>query len=88
MQEYERMTIAVVYTRSHCQPCKATIRALEASGAIYETEALEGHTERFKAMGYTQAPIVEVVESSEDGEELIERWGGFKPDKIKEYFTN
>lgn len=65
----------VVYTKAGCQPCKATVRALNALGISYNTKAIDELTAPFlRLSGHTTAPVVFAFGES---------WSGFQPDKIK-----
>lgn len=65
-----------VYTKSNCQPCKATKRFLDKNNIPYIEESLEDASvlESMKSMGFTSAPIVISGEES---------WSGFNPTKLK-----
>lgn len=66
-----------LYTKPACVQCKMTKRALDRAGLAYEMIDISLDTEALdyvKALGYLQAPVVEV-----DGE----HWSGFRPDRIQ-----
>lgn len=80
---------ALVYTKPGCQPCKATKRQLAALDANWEeVELTEEKASQFRSQGFLQAPIVEVYDAMDEFgvEELEERWSGFRPDMINDYF--
>jgi glutaredoxin-like protein NrdH len=67
-----------VYTRTVCQPCKATKRKLAKHHLAYteiNVDETEGAAEFLRAGGYTEAPVV----ITSDGDE----WTGFRPDLIE-----
>jgi glutaredoxin-like protein NrdH len=69
-----------VYTRDHCQPCKATLRKLEKHGLSYTTRNTshdEAAAQFLRDAGYKQAPVV----IASDGQE----WTDFRPDIIQAY---
>lgn len=70
------MTITV-YSKPGCQPCAATIRALEKAGLQYvrlditeDPSALEA----CRLLGYESVPVVVAGD---------DHWSGFRPDRIK-----
>ena len=66
-----------VYTKPACVQCNATKKALDRAGLAYEVVDVSIDTEArdyIVALGYLQAPVVEV-----DGE----HWSGFRPDRIQ-----
>lgn len=70
------MTVTV-YSKPSCPQCTYTIKALEKSGIEYRKVDVTLDADaaaRLKALGYTQAPVVEVGD---------EHWAGFRPDRIK-----
>lgn len=84
----------IIYTKSlsPCNQCDMTIRRAKAESVDYEvipgidTPEYADTLERFKALGLASAPIVEVVASDDAApREVLDRWAGFRPDKIKEY---
>lgn len=77
------MTITV-FENPGCVACRATQRQLGKFQLSFETVDLSVDTagrERMKALGYTSAPVVEVT----DGEQVLDQWMGYRPDKIKEW---
>lgn len=67
-----------LYTKPACMQCNATKRALDRAGVEYTTVDIsldEDAREYVLALGYLQAPVVEV-----DGV----HWSGFRPERIKE----
>lgn len=68
----------VVYSKESCVQCTATYRALDGEGIDYDVVMLEENPhliEGFRAENLLQAPIVDTG---------VEKWSGFRPDKIKE----
>lgn len=66
-----------VYTKPACMQCKATTKALEKAGLEYDLVDISVDDEArdyVLALGYLQAPVVEV-----DGE----HWSGFRPERIR-----
>ncbi|AIJ34131.1 MULTISPECIES: glutaredoxin-like protein NrdH [Corynebacterium] len=71
------MSSITVYTKPACMQCKATTKALDKAGLEYSLVDIsvdEEARDYVMALGYLQAPIVEV-----DGE----HWSGFRPDRIR-----
>jgi len=67
-----------LYSRTVCQPCKATKRKLEKHGLTYtelNVEENEAAAQFLRDAGYTEAPVV----ITSDGRE----WTGFRPDLIE-----
>ncbi|MGO4251259.1 glutaredoxin domain-containing protein [Paenarthrobacter sp. TAF1] len=67
-----------LYSRTVCQPCKATKRKLEKHGLAYtelNVEENESAAQFLRDAGYTEAPVV----ITSDGRE----WTGFRPDLIE-----
>lgn len=67
-----------VYTLPACVQCDSTKRWLTRNGVEYAEIGLQDAPEaleRFKSLGFTQAPIVEAGESV---------WSGFRMDKLTE----
>lgn len=67
-----------VYTKPACVQCSATIRALDRTGADYQTIDVSQDAaalEHVRELGYMQAPVVETQ---------TDHWSGFQPDKIRE----
>lgn len=66
----------VVYSRTGCQQCIATCRALGRRGIGYErvdVETTPGVAAEVEALGYTSLPVVVAG---------AETWAGFRPDRI------
>jgi len=66
-----------VYTKPACVQCTATKKALDKAGLEYTLVDISVDDEArdyVMALGYLQAPVVEV-----DGE----HWSGFRPDRIR-----
>ncbi len=67
-----------VYSKSNCQQCTATIRALNSAGINYQIIDLEEDTAalaKVKALGHYQAPVIIAGDM---------HWSGFQPGKIQE----
>jgi glutaredoxin-like protein NrdH len=65
-----------VYTKPGCQPCRATLRALQRAGIDYEAVdiTVDAETHDFvMSLGHLQAPVV--VGSDR-------HWSGHRPDHI------
>ena len=66
-----------LYTKPACVQCNATQKALDRAGLDYTMVAVSVDDEAREyvlALGYLQAPVVEV-----DGE----HWSGFRPERIR-----
>ena len=66
-----------VYTKPACMQCKATTKALEKAGLEYDLVDIsvdDQARDYVLALGYLQAPVVEV-----NGE----HWSGFRPERIR-----
>ncbi|MCZ9310203.1 glutaredoxin-like protein NrdH [Corynebacterium uberis] len=66
-----------VYTKPACMQCNATKKALDRAGLDYTLVDIsmdEEAREYVLALGYLQAPVVEV-----DGD----HWSGFRPERIR-----
>jgi glutaredoxin-like protein NrdH len=64
-----------VWELPNCSQCMMTKREFDKRGIIYTTRKLTPKaTDRFLALGFTSAPIVETD---------AKRWSGFRLDKIK-----
>lgn len=65
-----------VYSRPGCQPCNATVRALEKAGIDFVkldvTEDSDA-AEACQAFGYLSVPVVVAGD---------DHWSGFRPDRI------
>ncbi|MCA2016365.1 glutaredoxin-like protein NrdH [Vibrio tritonius] len=71
----------IVYSKSQCVQCAATVKSLEAKGIKHQVIDLTENHEAMKtvqAMGYRQVPVV--VAGSE-------HWCGFRPDMISRIFS-
>lgn len=67
-----------VYTKPACMQCRATSKALDKQGVVYELVDIsldDDARDYVMALGYLQAPVV-VTEDS--------HWSGFRPDLIKQ----
>jgi glutaredoxin-like protein NrdH len=74
------MPKVTVYTLPVCVQCDRTKKLLDREGIAYDVVDLAADpaaAAKFKEDGFLQAPIVVV---GNDGR----RWGGFRPDLIKE----
>ncbi len=68
----------IVYSKSQCVQCTATVKSLEAKGIKHKIIDLADDHEAMKtvqSMGYKQAPVV--VAGSQ-------HWCGFRPDMINQ----
>jgi glutaredoxin-like protein NrdH len=64
-----------VWELPNCSQCMMTKREFDKRGIIYTTRKLSPKaTDRFLALGFTSAPIIETD---------AKRWSGFRLDKIK-----
>jgi glutaredoxin-like protein NrdH len=65
----------VVWELPNCVQCRQTKREFDKRGIIYTTRKLTPKAaDKFLAMGFTSAPIIETD---------AKRWSGFRLDKIK-----
>lgn len=67
-----------VYSRTNCQPCKATKRKLGAAGLRFKeilTDENEEAAEFLRNAGYKETPVVRTSEGDE--------WHGYRPDLIE-----
>lgn len=74
-----------VYTKPRCVQCNATYKTLDGAGIKYESLDLSVNPEvleEMKALGHMSAPVVAIRDA--DGN-LVDSWGGFRPDKIEEH---
>lgn len=80
-----------LYSKPACVQCTATKRALDKAGLTYTTIDVsqdEAALERIMAMGFQQAPVMELDELVEDTQErgdgvaYTNMWSGFRPDLI------
>ncbi|MFW9042597.1 glutaredoxin-like protein NrdH [Corynebacterium striatum] len=70
-----------LYTKPACVQCNATKKALDRAGLEYTSVDVtldEEARDYVMALGYVQAPVVEV-----NGE----HWSGFRPERIKALAT-
>lgn len=70
-----------LYTKPACVQCNATQKALDRAGLDYtmvDVSVDDEAREYVLALGYLQAPVVEV-----DGE----HWSGFRPERIRGLVT-
>lgn len=82
----------VVYAKESCYPCAATRRALERAGLsrvdggggvagfVVRDLADEGNLDRARALGFSQAPVVE-VDCPPPG--VPRAWSGYRPDYLR-----
>lgn len=71
-----------VFTKSACQACEATKKALDRAGLDYDVIDVSDNLARQQALrecGFRQMPVVEVS----NGEDY-RSWEGFRPDLIKQ----
>lgn len=75
------MTIEI-YTKPNCVQCTATYKRLDSKGLEYtpvdilaDAKALE----YVKSEGFLQAPVAFVKDAAGN---IIDKWSGFRPDKI------
>ncbi|WGH20326.1 NrdH-like glutaredoxin [Arthrobacter phage MaGuCo] len=67
-----------LYSRDHCQPCKATVRKFNKHGIRFtekNTSRDEAAAQFLRDAGYTQAPVVILGDGTE--------WTDFRPDLIE-----
>ena len=72
-----------VYSKPRCPQCDATYRKLKALGVTHESVDVTqdaGSLAFIKGLGYSQVPVVAVKGSNGA---ILETWGGFRPDRIK-----
>lgn len=70
------MEAVIVYSKSSCQPCRQTKRALDKAGVKYSEVSLELHptvAQAFAAEGHLAAPVVVTP---------VGTWSGFQPSKL------
>ncbi|MBS9532398.1 glutaredoxin family protein [Mycobacterium sp. M1] len=68
----------IVLTKPHCQPCRATTRALAQAGIpfdVIDLTADDDGRQMVLDLGYSSAPVVVAGE---------EHWSGHRPDRISE----
>lgn len=71
--------MVTVYSRPACVQCNATYKKLDQLGVPYEVVNLEGNvtlTEKFKDMGFMQAPVIRGP--------FGEYFSGYQPDRLQE----
>ena len=69
-----------VWELPNCSQCMMTKREFDKRGIIYTTRKLTPKaTDRFLALGFTSAPIIETD---------AKRWSGFRLEKIKSLETH
>lgn len=71
-----------VYTRSECQPCRATKRKLVKEGLTYREVdiTLDDHAQGvLRSEGFRELPVVYV----EYDDVLDSAWSGYRPDLIE-----
>lgn len=76
--DQEQHDVIVYVSPGSCQPCKATIRAMQKYGIEFKRLVCNETSPAQKAArsyGYVQAPVVVAGD---------DHWSGFNPDKIKE----
>lgn len=69
-----------VYTRSECQPCRATKRKLVKEGLTYNEIDVTHDSYRcdnLQAAGWRELPVVIVANAG------VESWSGYRPDLIE-----
>lgn len=68
----------IVYSKSQCVQCTATVRALKAKGIepeIIDLTQDDSAMDRVQALGYRQVPVVVMGDK---------HWSGFRPDMINQ----
>lgn len=72
-----------VLSKPACVQCTATFRALDKTDLAYETgEALSAESrEIYEPLGIMKAPVVLIRDGNG---QVLDAWGGFRPDKIDE----
>ena len=70
--------MVTIYTKTNCQPCRATKRAFDRAGVVYDEQPAVDHVAALKGLGYTGAPVVVVT----DGDDVVDHWSGFRPERI------
>ena len=85
---------AVVWSLPNCVQCNRTMEWLEKEGVPYTMMDLTDpeHSEdlnEFKMAGHSSAPIVEVVDNTDEVGLLnqLDIWSGFQPEKLVEHFA-
>lgn len=82
-----------VYTNSNCVPCRATKRLLTGLGYEYEEISITPEIgAELRELGYTSAPVVDVVSYYFDDDEpyMVDAmtWCGYKPDLIRSVLSD
>ena len=70
------MEAVIIYSKSSCQPCRLTKKALERAGVPYSEVSLDSHptvAEELAAQGHRSAPVVVTP---------LGTWSGFQPSKL------
>lgn len=83
-----------VYSKPRCPQCDATARLLNRMGAPYTKVDVTEDDVAYafvKQLGYQQVPVVVVrglhVEGDGRDGNIVERWSGFNPDRVKRAAT-
>lgn len=73
-----------VFSSEGCVQCNATYRFLDKRGVAYNVDDAmeETNNAMVKNLGIMSAPAVLVRDGSG---EIVDSWGGFRPDKISEH---
>ena len=81
-----------VYSKPGCPQCDATARLLNRMGAPYTKVDVTEDDVAYafvKQLGYQQVPVVVVRDrhantgDDERGDNIVEHWSGFNPDRVK-----
>jgi len=78
------VTVITVYTKSNCQPCRATKRKLDMLGLPHVEVDLEHSpedVERLRSLGYQESPVVDVVGAPAGMPQNT--WSGYRPDLLQ-----
>lgn len=76
-------TVITVYSKSNCQPCRATKRKLDMLGLPYVEVDLDHSpedVEKLRALGYQESPVVDVAGAPEGMPKRT--WSGYRPDLL------
>ena len=85
-----------VYSKPRCPQCDATARLLNRMGAPYTKVDVTEDDVAYsfvKNLGYQQVPVVVVRDrhantgDDERGDNIVEHWSGFNPDRVKRAAT-
>lgn len=85
-----------VYSKPRCPQCDATARLLNRMGAPYAKVDVTEDDVAYafvKQLGYQQVPVVVVRDrhattgDDERGDNIVEHWSGFNPDRVKRAAT-